>query len=448
MNSRPHVGHAFEFILGDALARTSRRTRPTHFNIGLDEHGVKVWEKARSLNQDPTQYVDALCSEWIDFCEQFRISYDSFYRTSSDEHARFVTWIWTVFSDAGLIYKGSYHGTYCKGCESFKTDRDLRDGRCPDHPGVEPEAVREENYFFRLSELRTPLLAWLDGSPDFLVPRHKRAELRNQISGAADLSISRPVESCGWGIQVPGDPTQVVYVWFDALLNYIAAAGYGTESFCWDDVTQLCGPDNIRFQGLVFQSFLLALGVRQTDRLIVHGTILDEYGRKMSKSTGNVIDPSEQVSKYGVDAVRYYALGGLNSTADSCWSESELVALWNSDVCNEWGNLVTRVLHLLHLKGHTPRPHPGPDTSEIHAAWRVGDSKEAVGSIRRIVKAANKTMNDRKPWSSPDWAETLDELYAVVVAVNEEYRAVVPDACSRVDAALAAGVKAIIFNKL
>jgi methionyl-tRNA synthetase len=283
---------------------------------------------------------------WLDFCDKFQIKYDSFYKTSDKSHHDKVQIIWNRFVERGDIYKKYYSGTYCLGCESFKIEKDLVDGKCQDHPTTPLQLIEEENYFFKLTKYKETLLNWIDLNPDFLQPQYKIEELRNIINSSEDISISRLKENCPWGISVPNDSDQIIYVWFDALLNYIFAAGYLTEDFKWDRVIQICGPDNLRFQALIFQSFLESEGIKKSDKLLVHGTILDKDGKKISKSIGNVIDPFDQLQKWGLDAVKYYSLAGLSTYSDSNWNEDELVRLFNNEICNYWGNLVARTLQL------------------------------------------------------------------------------------------------------
>jgi methionyl-tRNA synthetase len=458
VNSVPHIGHAFEFILGDAISKWLKLRNETkvHFNVGLDEHGLKVWEKSQELGITPEEHVENLTKLWKEFCSKFNIEYDSFYKTSDKSHHEKVQVIWRNFVRSGDIYKAPYKGKYCKGCESAKKDSELVDGRCSDHPTTEIELVEEENYFFKLSKYRETLLKWINETPDFLEPKSKLEELKNLIIGSDDISISRTKEKCPWGVDVPGDDSQVIYVWFDALLNYIFAAGYlGTKSvrekyeifdggtfqdigqwvekpvdFKWDNVIQLCGPDNLRFQAVIFQAFLEAEGIKKSDKLLVHGTILDKDGRKISKSIGNVIDPIDQLEKFGLDAVRYYALAGLSTYSNSNWSEEELKNLWNADIVNDWGNLVSRVLHLTDIKcggkaNWTPEDsfHKVVDgyTKEVYSLWSEFRVKDALKKTNELVKFANKYINDVKPWASENYEVELSNLLTVLITVNDLY---------------------------
>lgn len=459
VNSAPHIGHAFEFILGDAIARWFSLHGNVQFNIGLDEHGLKVWEKAKELGVTPEQHVENLTKTWKDFCHKFNINYTTFYKTSDASHHEKVKVIWNHFIQNGDIYKSTYTGKYCVGCECAKKDSELVDGKCPDHPTTEITSVDEENYFFKLAKYKDSLLTWINNNPKFLEPQNKLDELRNLISGAEDISISRLRKNCPWGVSVPNDDTQIIYVWFDALLNYPFAAGYLSDGdFNWDNVIQLCGPDNLRFQAVIFQAFLEAEGIKKSDKLLVHGTILDKDGRKISKSIGNVIDPIDELEKYGLDAVRYYALAGLNTYSNSAWSDDDLVRLWNSEVVNDWGNLISRVLHLVDIKCNKVLPTIPVDsdfdediinlksaTSDLWSNFKV---KEALQKTNELVKYANKYINDVKPWSSDNYEQELANLLELIKTVNVLYTPVFPNKNKEVLDAIQTGQKQILFNKI
>ena len=455
MNSVPHIGHAFEFILADAISKFLKTKTDVHFNVGLDEHGLKVWSKSKELGISPEEHIENLTKVWLDFCDKFQIKYDSFYKTSDKSHHDKVQIIWNRFLDRGDIYKKHYSGIYCLGCESFKIEKDLVDGKCQDHPTTALQLIEEENYFFKLTKYKETLLKWIDLSPDFLQPSNKVEELRNIINSSEDISISRLKENCPWGVSVPNDSNQVIYVWFDALLNYIFAAGYLTEDFKWDNVIQICGPDNLRFQALIFQSFLESEGIKKSDKLLVHGTILDKDGKKISKSIGNVIDPFDQLQKWGLDAVRYYSLAGLSTYSDSNWSEDELVILFNNELCNDWGNLVARTLHLVDIKSISSNLVPNDFidnvdklVSEVNNLWSLFKVRDALQKTNEIVKIGNKYINDEKPWSNVNYNIVLSNLYYLIKEVNKLYYPVFPDKCDETSIAILNKKKIILFSKI
>lgn len=429
---RPHIGHLFEFILTDSIARFYKSlysAENVFFNTGLDQNGSKILQKANELNLPINEFLEGVTVEWKKFCELFHIGYDNFYETSSKEHADNVINAWNFFVDNGNIYEKEYTGKYCMGCESFKLEKDLVEGKCQDHPTTEIESVSETNYFFDLSKYNFILSKWINNEKP-LLPNNKYGELIGFINEYGEISVSRKKTSASLGIDVPNRDDQVIYVWCDALLNYVFACEKWNE---WNDceIIQTCGPDNLRFQGQIFQCFLKALDKKFTNKLLVHGTILDKNGKKMSKTLGNVIDPFDQLDKYGIDAVRYYTLAGLNTTDNSSWDEEKLVTQFNAEVCNDWGNLVSRVLHLVDIKcnGETINPDSSfeqfviQSDNEIVDLWNKLLIKEALEKTNVLVKFANKYINDEKPWSNTNCLGVLSNLYFLLekVAVRYEY---------------------------
>lgn len=465
INSRPHIGHALEFIQADALTRWFRSQQTdVLFNVGVDEHGNKVHTQAQQLGVDTKSYCDEQAKTWIEFCHKFDIGYSNFYRTSSDLHRKQVQAFWRECVERGDIYKGTYEGLYCTGCESRKLEKDLVDGKCPDHDTV-PETLDEVNWFFRLSKYKDAIAdnAKRNG---FLHPAAKLAELVNQIEDAEDISISRDRSAVPWGIEVPDDPTQTIYVWFEALLNYIFAINphYPELPFdkselfgsFWSDSLQLCGPDNIRFQGCIFQSFLISTGIANTTSLLVHGTVTGPDGTKMSKTKGNVVDPIDQLEKYGPDAVRYYALAGISTFHNSAWNEEELVALVNNDLADKFGNLVARVLHLREKKsidGISPETKFGNTVDgyfeRSSAQWNSLNINGALAVAIELLDFGNKYMNDREPWKNPDTEEeTLNNLYYLLLNASALLAPAIPGVCRGALNGLAANKKVILFQKI
>jgi methionyl-tRNA synthetase len=467
-NSTPHIGHMFEFVLADAIKKyLGAKNIPRYLNMGLDCHGTKIWQKAQESKMEPGEYIDQLIPQWTDFCSKFLVQYDSFYITADPIHHEKVKKVWERFLERGDIYKKEYEGTYCVGCEAFKLSKELVEGKCQDHPNLTLETIKEENYFFRLSKYKDHLTKWIHESPDFLTPASKTDELLNLIQDSGDISISRLRSKCPWGVDVPNDPDQVIYVWFDALLNYIFAAGYNPDDPqlppLWENVIQICGPDNLRFQAVVFQAMLASEGIPQTDRLLVHGMVLDDQGRKMSKTVGNVIDPMEQIEKYGLDAVRYYTLAGLSTTHDSAWSEHELKVRFNSEICNDWGNFISRVLHLIDTKcggqiGFTdyhiePEVHQrvGKAYEEVDYLWSVFRIKEAIQKTNELIAFGNKYINDRKPWAEKEQDKInsiLTNCYMILATGYKLYFPVFPHKSDKLKEAMDSKKKVILFDKI
>lgn len=465
-NSRPHIGHAFEFIIGDAIARFLRSqlgANNVHFNIGLDEHGKKIYDAAIAAEKPTQQFLDELTIEWEQFCTQFNIEYNSFYRTSNPKHYERVSKFWTDCFNRGLIYSKKYTGTYCVGCESFKVEKDLINNKCPDHSTTPLQTIEEENYFFKLSEFKSDLLFWVDNGAN-LVPKHKLNELRNIIIEGEDISISRKKESVPWGIPVPNDDSQVIYVWFEALCNYFIEAGYYEDDVLftqqWANSIQIFGPDNLRFQGALFQYLLKAANIPQTKFLLCHGTILDKEGKKMSKSVGNVTDPIEQINKFGIDAVRYYALAGLQTYGDSAWNENNLVELYNKDLANNYGNLVSRVLHLINIKNVQIIGTYKYEKNDFHIfvddliavkeCWNNFDINGALNGLRDVLANANKYIQTKEPWKPErdDYEVTLKTLYQLLCEITKLYEPVIPNKVSEIIDCLERKEKAVIFPRI
>lgn len=463
-NSVPHIGHAFEFIIGDALARYFRGKlgdTNVHFNLGLDEHGKKIYDASVVANVPTIQYLDELNAKWRNFCSLFKIEYNSFYRTSNPKHHVVVERFWKDCMRKGYIYKKPYQGSYCVGCESFKLDKDLDNGKCPDHPSLDIQTIEEENYFFTLTKFKKQLTAWFENGA-YLRPVSKREELKNIIDDIQDISISRKRESVPWGISVPGDSSQVIYVWFEALLNYIMILGYYRENSdfeaYWKDSVQIFGPDNLKFQSAIFQGLLEAAEVGHTTTLLCHGTILDKDGKKMSKTAGNVIDPIDQLNKYGVDAVRYYALSGLQVYGNSGWDEEQLVALYNAHLADNYGNLVTRAVHLINLKNIDVSDRD--IKTEMHLfdehfkavadLWESYDITTALHKLNDIMKTANQYITEKEPWSktSVDSDVVLKTLYEVLDKATYFYFPVIPRKAEEVRHSLWTLQKAIVFPKI
>jgi len=450
-NGSCHVGAAFEFILADAINTHFKLSgHNTYFNIGLDQTGSKILAKSKELGIPVDSYIRDITLDWKKSCEKLGIKYDNFYETHNVEHAKKVCDTWDYFLKKGDIYEKEYSGKYCQGCESFKLDKDLIDGKCQDHPTTKIELVTERNFFFNLSKYKGEIFKWLESDP---ISESDRNELVKYLEEYDELSISRKKSEYTFDIVVPGREDQIVYVWFSALLNYIYACPD------WDNSTiiQLCGKDNLRFQAQIFQAFLSSIGKKNTDKLLVHGTILDKDGRKISKTLGNVVDPIDQLEKYGVNAVRYYALAGLNTYSNSSWNEEDLKFLWNSEVVNDWGNLVSRVLHLVDIKcGGEIKVNTEKDFNdtvykykqEVELLWGEFKVKDALKKTNELVKFANKYINDVKPWASNNYEQELSNLHLLICIVNGLYRPVFVDKCDQVTKAIESGKKQILFDRI
>ncbi len=354
VNAPLHMGHALEFVRADAIARYKKLVGfDVYFNTGTDEHGTKILEKAREAGVDVQDFVDAGFLNFKKQIAMFGVSQDvHFIRTTDKVHEKLAQEFWQRVEKNGYIYKKNYEAKYCVGCESEKTDSELNEkGFCPDHDGVPLQIISEENYFFKYSAFTDKLLEFYEKNPTFIVPEFRYNEMKAFVSrGLQDFSISRLKEKMPWGVPVPGDSMHVMYVWFDALTNYINTFGEYKQAFekYWihGTPTQYCGKDNTRFQGAMWQAMLMAADLPNSHQIVVNGFITADGGVKMSKTLGNVVDPKEIVDEYGTDALRYFLLREISSFEDSPFSRERFKDAYNSGLANGLGNLASRILTL------------------------------------------------------------------------------------------------------
>ncbi|OHB14842.1 MAG: methionine--tRNA ligase [Candidatus Zambryskibacteria bacterium RIFOXYC1_FULL_39_10] len=362
VNSDPHIGFAMEIVRADVITRTKKlQGFEVFFNTGTDEHGQKIYQKAIETNKSPQEYVDEWAEKFRGLIDLLQISKDvHFIRTTDDWHVRAAQEFWKTCDKNGFIYKKSYQIKYCVGCELEKTDSELVDGKCPIHPNNEIELRDEENYFFKFSSFQKQLLDLYEKRPDFVVPDFRQNEIKLFVErGLEDFSISRLKSKMPWGIPVPGDPEQVMYVWFDALVNYISTLGYPQDKDNFQKFwvsgtpTQYCGKDNLRMQSAMWQAMLLAAGLPHSHQIVINGFFTGEGGLKMSKSVGNTVDPYEVVEKYGAEALRYYVCGEVSMFEDSPVSIDLIKQSYNTKLANGLGNLVSRIMKM--SESNTPR---------------------------------------------------------------------------------------------
>lgn len=356
VNAPLHMGHALEFVRVDTIARYKKLVGyDVYFNTGTDEHGVKIFEKAQENNLTAQEFVDQGFATFKEQLVMFGVTDDvHFIRTTDKHHEKAAQELWKRVQENGYIYKKNYEAKYCVGCESEKTDSELNDdGECPDHPGRPLETINEENYFFKYSAFTDKLLDFYAKNPNFVIPEFRYNEMKSFVSGGLqDFSISRIKSKMPWGIPVPGDDTQVMYVWFDALTNYISTLGWPDEASDFDkywvngNPTQYCGKDNTRFQSAMWQAMLMAAGVPNSHQIVVNGFITADGGLKMSKTLGNVVDPRDVVAEYGTDALRYFLLREISNFEDSPFTIERFKDAYNSGLANGIGNLSSRLLNL------------------------------------------------------------------------------------------------------
>ena len=407
INDVPHIGHAYTTIIADVLARWRRlKGDDVFFLTGLDENSIKTVQAAKERGfEDVQKYADKMAENWKKVWQALDISNDGFIRTTEDRHKKAVNDFFMKVYEKGDIYRGEYEGLYCEGCEAFYIESDLVDGKCPLHKKV-PKLVKEENYFFKLSKYQDKILKYVEG-PDVIQPSSRRSETISFVKGGLrDTSISRP--NAGWGIQVPVDPKSVLWVWFDALLNYIS----GAEEY-WPADLHIVGKDILRFHCTLWPGMLLSAGYKLPKKFLVHG-FLTVDGQKISKSLGNVIDPVYLAEKYSSDAVRYFLIRDIPIGEDGDFSEKVLITRLNDELADIVGNLVHRVLSFIYSKFNGEVPKPGELNRQDREALHLIESTPlAVGKyieelnlgagLREIIKLAkfgNKYFNDSEPWRS------------------------------------------------
>lgn len=404
VNADPHIGFGLELVAADVLARYQRQQgKPVIFSTGTDEHGGKIAEKATEKGVSPKEYTDQISQKFRDLTETLDISVDRFIRTTDEGHENRAQLIWKALKED--IYKGSYEGWYCTGEETFFTEAEVKEnnGVCPYHERAY-EKIEEENYFFRLSKYSDEIKKAIDSGSFQIVPKTKRNEILSVLNkGLEDISVSRPKEKIGWGIPVPGDKTQVMYVWFEALMNYITVLGYPEhEDFkqYWPANAQVIGKDILRFHAGIWPGILMALNLPLPKTLYVHGFITID-GKKISKSLGNVVAPTEITEKYGTDAFRYYIMRHIPSYEDGDFSWDKFEAAYNNELANELGNAVQRTAAMVMkyqdgIIGDVPEPEH--DIAQYITALEHCRFDVALDEVWAQVRGLNQYIEETKPW--------------------------------------------------
>ncbi len=423
-NASPHVGFALEAIQADVLARYNRQLgKDVFFLTGTDEHGIKTLRVARELGRDPKDFADEVSGKFRDLTKALNISNDDFIRTTDEvKHKPAVEKLWKKLDASGDIYKKKYKGYYCPGCESFKTEKEITDGKCVIH--LKPlEIVEEENYFFKLSKYNKKIEELIISGELQVIPESKKNETLGMLKqGMEDVSFSRTKDKY-WGFEVPGDSEQVMYVWCDALPNYISAIGYAEENKqfkkYWPADVHCIGKDIMKFHTIFWPAMLLSAGLRLPKSIFVHG-FLNVDGQKMSKSLGNVIDPFELVKKYGVDAVRYYLLREILPTEDGDFTYEKFEQRYNSDLAGGIGNLVARVLGIsskIDFKESKPSKEIIKKAEESKEKYNTlleeFKFNEALICIWELISHCDKYINEEKLWETKNPKVISDLFYAI-----------------------------------
>jgi len=416
VNDKPHIGHAYTTILADVLSRYHREAgENTFFLTGLDEHGQKVQQAAELKNISPQEHCDSMAPQFTDLWKKLHIKNDDFIRTTEKRHKKVVQSVLNKVWDSGDIYFDEYTGSYCVGCERFYTEKELENGQCPQHKIV-LKKITEKNYFFKMSKYQDALIQYIDDNPGFLQPEHRKNEILGFLrQPLGDLCISRPKSRLNWGVDLPFDKDYVTYVWFDALLNYVTAPGYlsDPENFqsWWNDCIHLIGKDILMTHAVYWPTMLMAAEMTLPKTIFAHGWWLSGES-KMSKSLGNVVDPLGLIDDYGVDPVRYYLMREMVLGQDASFTIESFIKRYNSDLANDFGNLLSRVSRLIEQNFDGIIPDPGALRSAEKDLFNTWDKTEetvkdliekfrindAIEEILQFIRRVNKYMEDQAPW--------------------------------------------------
>ncbi|MBL7084501.1 MAG: methionine--tRNA ligase [Candidatus Omnitrophica bacterium] len=433
----PHIGHVYEKVCADVIARWHRKKGcDVFFSTGTDEHGQKIQRCALKSNEKAEEFVERMSKKFIDLWEKLNISYDSFIRTTQMRHIEIVQTILKKIYEKGDIYKGLYEGLYCVDCEAFYAEKDTKSGLCPIH-NKKVEKIKEESYFFKMGKYQERILKYIENNKDFIQPKFRKKEIINRIKeGIRDLSVSR--SSFNWGIPLPMDKKHVIFVWFDALLNYISVLDYPKKRFrkYWPADIHLIGKDILWFHTVVWLAILLAADIELPRKVFVHGFI-NIKGEKISKSAGIAIDPIGLVNRYGADALRYFLLREIPFGEDGDFSEDALIRRINSDLANDLGNLLHRSLTM--IEKYFQGTIPGAKHTDAFDKPLISQAKElpekyfqamerikfgqALDSIWALINAANKYIEEVKPWQLAK-QKNLSRLACVVYNLAEVLRIV------------------------
>lgn len=471
VNAEPHIGFALEIIQADVIARYQKNLgKDVFFNTGTDEHGLKIYLGAEKEGLPPKTYCDGFAEKNKDLKNSLNLSYNNFVRTTDEHHIKSAQAFWQKCFEAGDIYKKNYKVKYCIGCELEKTDSELVDGKCPIHPNRDIEIIEEENYFFKYSKYQKPLLDFYTKNPDFVIPESKYNEIKEFTKqGLEDFSISRLKAKMPWGVAVPNDDKHVMYVWFDALENYISVLGWPENKQKFNDFwpgLQVAGKDNLRQQSSMWQAMLLSAGLPLSKQIFIHGFITVN-GQKISKSLGNVVNPIELVNKYGTDALRYYLLREIPSAEDGDFTIEKFESRYNADLAGGIGNLVARTITMASKLScfakatqdkQAINPKLQTEIKQVKITYEksINEFKfnEALIAIWELISWCDKYINETKPWSAKtpeeinNAKEVLNDLLFTINEISDLLNPFLPSTSQKIKEILESGNSSILFPRL
>jgi methionyl-tRNA synthetase len=442
INGKPHIGHSYEKVASDVLARWHRlKGEQVFFLTGTDEHGAKIAEFAEKNGLEPQVFADQNFEHFKTAWDNLSLSYDRFIRTTDSDHIKTVETILKKIQDSGYLYEGEYSGLYCVGHEAFLTEKDLVNGLCPDH-GTKPDLITEKNWFFKVSAFTEQIKKAIEADEFKIWPEERKNEILSLLTqGFNDIAISRP--NVKWGIPLPWDKEQTVYVWVDALINYISGVGYSGDKELfkkfWPADWHVIGKDISKFHCIIWPALLLAADLEMPKGVVVHGYLTAD-NKKISKSIGNVINPNDWVNKYGSDAVRYFLMREISFGQDGDVSESKIMSRYEGDLANGLGNLVSRLTNMLEKYCHGEVPHTVPaemSLTEVDTLLENFKFHEALQKIWEAIAWANQYIDETKPWqvakeNQEEVEKILSKLSAQVLVIGHFLAPFTPDTAEKI----------------
>lgn len=440
VNGVPHIGHAMDYCLADTCARYQKLIgNNVRFQAGTDEHGNKIFLKAKDTGVPVEEYVAENAKKFQEFIHKLGVEYTDFIRTTDEDHERLCQEIWKRLKDH--IYSSKYEGWYCTGCERYITNKEYEEnnGVCPDHQKPY-ERLEEENYYLRISDFKDEIREKIESDELLILPEFRKREILKLLEDSPDVSISRPKSQLTWGVPVPDDDTQVMYVWIDALANYITVLGFPEKDISdwWPATAEFVGKDILRFHAIIWPAMLLGLGLPVPKTLVSHGMVLAD-GQKMSKSIGNVVDPLEVLDKHGLDAMRYYFLRHIDTFADSDFTWEKFEDAYNNELANDLGNLVQRLATLANKNGIKAGKYEVKLLKEYTDLMDNFEFSKAFDFVWEKVQSINRRIDEEKPWVLAKAGETkklekcMGEMIHDLVSVAHMLRPFIPDTAKKIE---------------